>query len=248
MFKNPFSFRGRIRRAEYVISFIIYFIILLFIREFQEKLIELGADLTLFWASFLLYIPLLWFIWAQGAKRCHDRGTNGAYQFIPFYVLWLFFGEGESGSNQYGEDPWNDQINDFLRRQAKYKTNVNGSTSILEKTNKNDIINSTVAENYSNTIKMIKQSKFIKNLNSNSLSSDEIIIVSVVFGVIVALIFGSVFGETIYYYNNGSRGDSKDFDYNEFHLNYISLFSSFIITSGLSYILLKRKNKKSDIN
>ena len=53
----------------------------------------------------LLFFPALWFIWAQGAKRCHDRGNSGWYQLIPFYALWMFFGEGEECDNEYGSDP-----------------------------------------------------------------------------------------------------------------------------------------------
>lgn len=51
------------------------------------------------------FIPLLWFTWAQGTKRCHDRGNSGWYQLIPFYGLWMLFGEGDYGINGYGENP-----------------------------------------------------------------------------------------------------------------------------------------------
>lgn len=33
----------------------------------------------------IMLVPYCWFIWAQGAKRCHDRGNSGWYQIIPFY-------------------------------------------------------------------------------------------------------------------------------------------------------------------
>lgn len=91
--------------------------------DLADYIIKYDSSINLFYLSFLIYIPLLWFIVAQNTKRCHDRGNSGYYQFIPFYCLWLIFGDGENGSNQYGEDPWNDQINDFLSRQAKYKEN-----------------------------------------------------------------------------------------------------------------------------
>lgn len=55
--------------------------------------------------SLLFYIPLLWFLFAQGAKRCHDRGHSGFYQIIPFYVFWLLFAEGSRFSNDYGSNP-----------------------------------------------------------------------------------------------------------------------------------------------
>ena len=56
------------------------------------------------------------------------------------------------------------------------------------------------------------------------------------------MIFGSIFGETIYYHNNGNRGNSDNFDFSEFHLSYIALTVSFIISTGITYILLNRKN------
>lgn len=53
----------------------------------------------------LLFFPALWFLWAQGAKRCHDRGNSGWYQIIPFYGLWMLFADGEECENEYGVDP-----------------------------------------------------------------------------------------------------------------------------------------------
>lgn len=98
MFKNPFSFDGRIRRTEYGISFIIYLIVYFGIRAsgpgFDEP--------SIYWFGL---IPLLWFLWAQGAKRCHDRGNSGWWQLIPFYGFWLLFADSEPGSNQYGPNP-----------------------------------------------------------------------------------------------------------------------------------------------
>jgi uncharacterized membrane protein YhaH (DUF805 family) len=99
MFENAFSFDGRIRRTEYGISFIIYIVI---IGVINAIIASSNGD-----AAFLglAYIPLFWFLWAQGAKRCHDLDNNGWWQIIPFYGLWLLFQEGESGQNQYGANP-----------------------------------------------------------------------------------------------------------------------------------------------
>jgi uncharacterized membrane protein YhaH (DUF805 family) len=95
MFQNLFSFDGRIRRTEYGISIIIYYIYL-FIVAFLTK----GQGLY-----FLFLIPGLWFLWSQGAKRCHDRNNNGWWQIIPFYLLWLLFAEGDNGDNDFGSSP-----------------------------------------------------------------------------------------------------------------------------------------------
>ena len=95
MFANSFSFSGRIRRLEYGISLIAYYILYLILNAF-------AIDTPIFGLG---YIPLLWFLWAQGAKRCHDLGNNGWYQIIPFYALWMLFQDGQPGLNKYGFNP-----------------------------------------------------------------------------------------------------------------------------------------------
>lgn len=97
MFSNPFSFDGRIRRTEYGISFIIYVFTLVIVNTITKT-----GEYTIVG---LAYIPMLWFLWAQGAKRCHDIGNNGWWQIIPLYVFWLFFQKGVSDINQYGAKP-----------------------------------------------------------------------------------------------------------------------------------------------
>lgn len=90
MFSNPFSFSGRIRRLEYGLSFLIY---------------EGICGMCIESRNFYLLIPVLWFFCAQGAKRCHDRDNSGWYQLIPFYGLWMLFGDGDDYENSYGPDP-----------------------------------------------------------------------------------------------------------------------------------------------
>ncbi len=93
MFKNPFSFKGRIRRTEFGITYIIVALANVFLIASQEDILV------------LIYIPLLWFLFAQGAKREHDLNYSGWWQLIPFRYLWLIFLKGEIGANKYGEDP-----------------------------------------------------------------------------------------------------------------------------------------------
>ncbi len=103
MFKKAFSFEGRIRRTEFGISYLIYFVIAFIIEmalEFYAPNDENNSIYLLFF-----FIPLYWFVIAQGAKRCHDRGNSGWYQLIPFYVLWMLFADSEIGMNQYGPNP-----------------------------------------------------------------------------------------------------------------------------------------------
>lgn len=102
MFKKPFSFSGRIRRLEYGISFIIYFIWYMFI-DVAGKSPDLSQVAAII--IFISIIPMLWFLWAQNCKRCHDRGNTGWYQLIPFYFIVLLFGDGKPGENKYGTNP-----------------------------------------------------------------------------------------------------------------------------------------------
>ena len=99
MFKNPFSFNGRIRRTEYGVSYVI-FIVFIFALAFFAGLVNLGG--------YQLWIILggsYWFIVAQSAKRCHDLDNSGFYQLIPFYFFALIFSEGQKRTNKYGQDP-----------------------------------------------------------------------------------------------------------------------------------------------
>jgi uncharacterized membrane protein YhaH (DUF805 family) len=112
MFKNPFIFEGRIRRSEFGISFILFIVGRVITTIIVAGIIsgsnnKDGAVVL----SLLLLIPLLWFLWAQGAKRCHDLGNSGWFQLIPFYALWMLFQDGEPGPNQYGENPKDIQNN-----------------------------------------------------------------------------------------------------------------------------------------
>ena len=48
-------------------------------------------------------VAFFWFLYAQCAKRCHDLGKSGAWMFVPFWNILLFFAEGEKKDNQYGQ-------------------------------------------------------------------------------------------------------------------------------------------------
>lgn len=111
MFSSIFSFEGRIRRLEYGLSYLafslLYGVMIVFWQSFQR------FDILFYFYFAILY----WFMISQGAKRCHDLGNNGFYQFIPFYGLFMLFKDGIPGSNVYGPNPkslrdregWSDQ-------------------------------------------------------------------------------------------------------------------------------------------
>ncbi len=94
MFKHPFSFEGRIGRAEYAITYGAY--IALYITVNVIRLEGAGAFLG------ILFIPAIWIVFAQGAKRCHDLGKSGWWQIIPFYFFVMLFQAGDFGANEYG--------------------------------------------------------------------------------------------------------------------------------------------------
>ena len=100
MFRNPFSFEGRIRRREYGISLIIFVILFVIIAALDASSGgDSGHSILILFLS-----PLLWFQFAQGTKRCHDIGSSGLWQLLPFFLLWLIIEDGQYGANQYGEN------------------------------------------------------------------------------------------------------------------------------------------------
>ena len=108
MFKNSFSFEGRIRRLEYGLSYIITVaaLVILNITIIGLSGADYGREDSNSAMLFLiLAIPVYWFLFAQGAKRCHDRNNSGWWQLIPFYGLWMLFADGEPGPNEYGPNP-----------------------------------------------------------------------------------------------------------------------------------------------
>ena len=58
MFTAPFSFEGRINRAEYGKSFGLYIVVAIIMNAIIANMLSQGALFLL-----LLYIPLLWFFW-----------------------------------------------------------------------------------------------------------------------------------------------------------------------------------------
>lgn len=93
MIKHLFTWEGRIGRGEFAMTYIAYWLYVYQIR--------FSFDFF-----FLYYVGLIVFcimLMGQAAKRCHDLGRPGWFQFIPFYFLWLLARRGEEHGNQYGD-------------------------------------------------------------------------------------------------------------------------------------------------
>jgi uncharacterized membrane protein YhaH (DUF805 family) len=104
MFSNIFSFEGRIRRTEYVLTYIIYSIAINSLEYLLLSDEEYSYSIN-FYIYLIFLLPMIYILLAQGAKRCHDRGNSGWYQIIPFYSLWMTFGDSDDGPNEYGPNP-----------------------------------------------------------------------------------------------------------------------------------------------
>ena len=123
MFKNLFSFEGRIRRRDYIIRnlvgiivgivllilplfILLYTIHILYPLPSQSGMMGMILHSPLFnFMNLSLFLIMSIFFLAQGAKRCHDIGDSGWYQLIPFYGLWMLFADSNKGKNKYGKNP-----------------------------------------------------------------------------------------------------------------------------------------------
>ena len=109
MFRHIFSFDGRIRRLEFGLTYLMWFGVRLLYNILLAAIpySAYGTGIAMVYIWLLLQIPILWIMFAQGAKRCHDMGHNGWWQLIPFYVFWMIFQDGDMGTNEYGDNPKN---------------------------------------------------------------------------------------------------------------------------------------------
>ena len=106
MFKSPFSSDGRIRRTEYGLSLLIYFILVSIAMYTKFVFDSQGVETKMTKYFFpVFYLGTSFFLIQQGCKRCHDLANAGWYQIIPFYFILMIFTEGKYGENKYGENP-----------------------------------------------------------------------------------------------------------------------------------------------
>ncbi|MGO4708198.1 DUF805 domain-containing protein [Chryseobacterium sp. 2TAF14] len=101
MFQNVFSTAGRIRRTEFALSILIH-VAVVFFTFFLFAVTKIDF--------FIVIAVVAWFAGIifrviQGAKRCHDIGLSGWFQFIPFFMFVLIFADSNRGTNRYGDNP-----------------------------------------------------------------------------------------------------------------------------------------------
>lgn len=118
MFRRIFSPKGRIRRAEFCLSYILYLIAYMFF-SMSYEILPHSNYFVIWWVIFIvLYIIMI----LQGIKRCHDLGRSGWWVLVPFYnPLWLMFGKGDDGINEYGSDPTQSYESQFFNEEEYLK-------------------------------------------------------------------------------------------------------------------------------
>ena len=142
MFKAPFSFKGRISRKEYVITFLISLAYYIILRAYLiDYIFESFENVnTAFLVYVLAFVPLIFFNLTQGVKRCHDCGKSGWYMLIPFYEFYLLGADGEFTDNKWGKTlrksaiaPKQDEAAKYLENMEKAQVDIFGGSKVLEK-------------------------------------------------------------------------------------------------------------------
>jgi uncharacterized membrane protein YhaH (DUF805 family) len=107
--KNYANFNGRARRSEYW-YFTLFSVIISIILIFADQAI--GSEVGILGLIFSLgtIIPSI----AVGVRRMHDVGKSGWYLLIPIYNLVLACTNGQTGSNEYGDDPKGDPLQEEI--------------------------------------------------------------------------------------------------------------------------------------
>jgi len=98
-------FEGRARRSEYW-----YFVLVNFLISLVLSLIDGALGLMTFGISTVYSLAVLVPTIAVAVRRMHDVGKSGWFVLIPIYNFILAVTEGESGSNEYGADPKNPEL------------------------------------------------------------------------------------------------------------------------------------------
>ena len=103
--KKYADFNGRARRSEYW-YFALFSTIFSIILAFVGRAIHTTIIGTLY--SLAVLLPTI----AVGVRRMHDVNKSGWYILIPIYNLVIFCTDGDTGANEYGDDPKNPELLD----------------------------------------------------------------------------------------------------------------------------------------
>ncbi len=135
MFKAPFSFNGRIRRIEYLLTCIFggIAISISFWLGIAAALVGSGSFGFRAFIGFAVLIAGGWSLLAQDVKRLHDADKSGwllLLGLIPLVNialgLYMLFADGTVGPNRYGPDPKNRMPYQIQPTSVNVTVNMNG--------------------------------------------------------------------------------------------------------------------------
>jgi uncharacterized membrane protein YhaH (DUF805 family) len=99
--KQYFDFKGRAGRKEYWLFFLFNIIISISLSLLASEYKYSILPLVYLAYMALLLIPSI----AVAVRRMHDVGKSGWFILVPIYNFILAITNGETGENQYGQDP-----------------------------------------------------------------------------------------------------------------------------------------------
>ncbi len=102
MFKNAFLFKGRARRSEFWLAYIIFMACMMIPAAISDAM---GDSEALAVLGIIIIFGGLYFFLSEGTRRCHDLGHSGFWMLIPYYILWMLFQNSKEGPNEYGNNP-----------------------------------------------------------------------------------------------------------------------------------------------
>ncbi len=107
--KNYANFEGRARRREYW-----YFTLFYYLLSLPLIFVDQAIDPEIGYAGIIYSLGMIIPSIAVAVRRMHDVGKSGWYILIPIYNLVLFCTNGDVGTNEYGNDPKGDLMQDEI--------------------------------------------------------------------------------------------------------------------------------------
>ncbi len=134
IFNGPFLPTGRIRRLEFGISLLVYFLGGFCINLAINSGTSDEIQIILF--KIVDYALLIWYLF-QSIKRCHDLGDSGWYVLIPiFNPFALLLLKGEDGINEYGSNPkhnYDEQLRNDPVYGEEFNSGLSTNTEVIDK-------------------------------------------------------------------------------------------------------------------